>query len=93
MVELAGDFPIGSYTRSQVNSLRGTLLSSGLATASVRRQLSTLSALVNYVSKELGLDSNPTYSGVIIHEIKVDAEIQKRPSVPLDFITAIQQRC
>ena len=93
MVELAGDLPIGSYTRSQVNSLRGKLLSSGLATASVRRQLSTLSALVNYVSKELGLDSNPTYSGVIIHEIKVDAEIQKRPSVPLDVITAIQQRC
>ena len=93
MIDLAGDLPIGSYTRSQVNSLRDKLQSSGLATASVRRQLSTLSALVNYVSKELGLDPNPAFSGVIIHEVEVDAEIQKRPSVPLDVIRAVQQRC
>ena len=93
MIGLAGDLPIGSYTRSQVNSLRDKLQSSGLATASVRRQLSTLSALVNYVSKELGLDPNPAFSGVIIHEVEVDAEIQKRPSVPLDVIKAVQQRC
>ena len=62
MIGLAGDLPIGSYTRSQVNSLRDKLLSSGLATASIRRQLSALSALVNYVSKELGLDPNPAFS-------------------------------
>ena len=93
MIGLAGDLPIGSYTRSQVNNLRDKLQSSGLATASIRRQLSTLSALVNYVSKELGLDPNPAFSGVIIHEVEVDAEIQKRPSVPLDVIKAVQQRC
>ena len=93
MIGLAGDLPIGSYTRSQVNSLRDKLQSSGHATASIRRQLSTLSALVNYVSKELGLDPNPAFSGVIIHEVEVDAEIQKRPSVPIDFIKAVQQRC
>ena len=93
MIGLAGDLPIGSYTRSQVNSLRDKLQSSGLATASIRRQLSTLSALVNYVSKELGLDPNPAFSGVIIHEVEVDAESQKRPSVPLDVIKAVQQRC
>ena len=93
MIGLAGDLPIGSYTRSQVNSLRDKLQSSGLATASIRRQLSTLSALVNYVSKELGLDPNPAFSGVIIHEVEVDAESQKRPSVPLDVIRAVQQRC
>ena len=76
MIGLAGDLPIGSYTRSQVNSLRDKLQSSGLATASIRRQLSTLSALVNYVSKELGLDPYPAFSGVIIHEVEVDAESQ-----------------
>ena len=92
-VEVGGDLPIGSYTRSQVNSLRDQLQSSGLATASVRPQLSTLSALVNYVSKELGLDPNPAFSGVIIHEVEVDAESQKRPSVPIGFIKAVQQRC
>ena len=37
MIGLAGDLPIGSYTRSQVNSLRDKLQSSGLATASVCR--------------------------------------------------------
>jgi len=93
MVEVGGDLPISSYTRSQVNGLRDKLLSSGLAAASVRRQLSTLSALVNYVSKELGLDPNPAFSGVIIHEVEADAESQKRPSVPLDVINAVQQRC
>ena len=93
MVEVGGDLPIGSYTRIQVNSLRDKLLSSGLATASVRRQLSTLSALVNYVSKELGLDPNPAFSGVIINEVEVDADIQKRPSVPTDVIKRVQRRC
>ena len=93
MIGLAGDLPIGSYTRSQVNGLRDKLQSSGLATASIRRQLSTLSALVNHVSKELGLDPNPAFSGVIIHEVEVDAGIQKRPSVPLDVIKVVQQRC
>ena len=93
MVEVGGDLPISSYTRSQVNSLRDKLQSSGLATASIRRQLSTLLALVNYVSKELGLDPNPAFSGVIINEVDVDADIQKRPSAPLDVINAVQQRC
>ena len=93
MVEVGGDLPIGTYTRIQVNSLRDKLLSSGLAVASVRRQLSTLSALVNYVSKELGLDPNPAFSGVIIHEVEVDGDIQKRPSVPLDVIKGVQRRC
>ena len=93
MVEVGEDLPISSYTRSQVNSLRDKLQSSGLATASIRRQLSTLLALVNYVSKELGLDPNPAFSGVIINEVDVDADIQKRPSVPLDVINAVQQRC
>ena len=93
MVELAEDLPIGSYTRSHLNSLRDKLLSSGLVTASVRRQLSTLSALVNYVSKEMGFDPNPAFSGVIINEVEVNADSQKRPSVPIDVIKAVQQRC
>ena len=93
MIDLAGDLPIGSYTRSQVNRLRDQLQSSGLATASVRRQLSTLSALVNYVSKEMGFDPNPAFSGVIINEVEVNADSQKRPSVPIDVIKAVQQRC
>ena len=93
MVEVGGDLPISSYTRSQVNSLRDKLQSSGLATASIRRQLSTLSALVNYVSKELGLEPNPAFSGVIIHEVEVDGDTHKRPSVPTEVIAAVQQRC
>ena len=93
MVEVGGDLPISSYTRSQVNSLRDKLQSSGLATASIRRQLSTLSALVNYVSKELGLEPNPAFSGVIIHDVEVDGDTHKRPSVPTEVIAAVQQRC
>lgn len=92
-VEMTGDLPIGSSTRSQVNSLRDELQSSGLAAASIRRQLSTLSALINYVSKELGLDPNPAFSGVIIHDAEADTHIQKRPSVPLNVIKAVQKRC
>ena len=91
LVEMTGDLPICSYTRSQVNSLRDKLQSSGLAAASIRRQLSTLSALINYVSKELGLDPNPAFSGVIIHELYT--HIQKRPSVPLGVIKTVQERC
>ena len=93
MIGIAGDLPIGSYTRSQVNGLRDKLLSSGLAAASVRRQLSTLSALVNYVSKEMGLDPNPAFSGVIINEVDVDADSQKRPSVPIGVIKGVHRRC
>ena len=93
MVEVGEDLPISSYTRSQVNSLRDKLQSSGLATASIRRQLSTLSALVNYVSKELGLEPNPAFSGVIIHDVEVDGDTHKRPSVPTEVIAAVQRRC
>ena len=93
LIDEVGDLPISSYARVQVNALRDRLQSSGLATASIRRQLSTLSALVNYVSKELGLDPNPAFSGVIIHEVEVDGDTHKRPSVPTDVIAAVQQRC
>ena len=93
LIDEVGDLPISSYVRVQLNALRDRLKSSGLATASIRRQLSTLSALVNYVSKELGLEPNPAFSGVIIHEVEVDGDTHKRPSVPTDVIAAVQQRC
>jgi len=93
LIDEVGDLPISSYARVQVNALRDRLKSSGLATASIRRQLSTLSALVNYVSKELGLEPNPALSGVIIYEVEVDSDTHKRPSVPSDVIAAVQKRC
>ncbi len=93
LIDEVGDLPISSYARVQINALRDRLQSSGLATASIRRQLSTLSALVNYVNKDLGLEPNPAFSGVIIHEVEVDGDTHKRPSVPTEVISAVQQRC
>ena len=45
------------------------------------------------MSKELGLEPNPAFSGVIIHEVEVDGDTHKRPSVPTEVIAAVQQRC
>lgn len=93
LVQQTSDLPIGAYKRAQVNKLRDHLQASGLAPASVRRQLTTLSALVNFASKELGLEPNAAFSGVIIAEAQTDGDTQKRRSIPLETIRAVQHKC
>ena len=75
LVEIAGDKAIDAYVRANANALRNYLRGRGLSAESIKRNLSNLRAVMNFVSKELGLEPSPVFSGVYLGD---DVETIKR---------------
>ena len=68
LLEVAEDKPIDAYVRSDANALREHLRGRGLAAESIGRNLTSIRAIVNFVSKEEGLQPPLTFSGVYLGE-------------------------
>jgi integrase len=90
VIAVAGDKPIDRYTRQDANQLRDQLLSKGLTNSSVKRQISTLSALVNFVVREEGLSDISVFSGLYLGD--ADAEPKRQP-IPLSALKSVQEIC
>jgi integrase len=67
-MEVAGDKPIDLYSRSDANAFREYLKARGLSQESISRNLTSVRAIINFVSKEGGLQPNPAFSGVYLGE-------------------------
>jgi integrase len=91
LIECSGDKAIDAITRADVNDFRDSLIARGLASASVKRNLSTLRALVWFASRELGLQPNPSFASV--HLPKLDSDRPERIPIPLATIRNIQNEC
>ena len=63
LIETVGDKPINLYSRQDANCVRDTLFERGLSKASVKRMFGTIRALVNFVTRELGLSDVTSFSG------------------------------
>jgi len=90
LIEVTTDKPIDAYVRADANALRDHLRGRGLSSESIKRNLSNLRAIMNFVSKELGLEPNLAFSGVYLGE---DVATIKRKPVATKDIRALQLLC
>jgi len=68
LLEVSTDKPIDAYVRADANALREYLRGRGLSSESIGRNLTSIRAIVNFVSKEEGLQPPMAFSGVYLGE-------------------------
>ena len=68
LLEVSTDKPIDTYVRADANALREYLRGRGLSSESIGRNLTSIRAIVNFVSKEEGLQPSLAFSGVYLGE-------------------------
>jgi integrase len=81
-IRLAGDRDVVSYTRDDAKLFVDALLSLGNKTASIRRRINCISAVLNYVYAELDVDKRNPFSRLFIKGEGQDA--YKRGTFTLD---------
>lgn len=91
-IDMHGDRPIDAYTRREANSFRDALFERGLAKPSVQRVLSVLRAIMNFATREHGLDEIRSFSGLYLGEDQ-PSQPQKRNPIPTKDIRAVQRTC
>ena len=81
-IRLAGDRDVVSYTRDDAKMLVGVLLSQGNRTATIRRRINCISAILNYAYAELDVDKRNPFSRLFIEGEGQDTH--KRGTFTLD---------
>jgi integrase len=84
---VGGDLPLEAITRQHATEFRDKLLKSGLKTASVRRCLNTIVAVINAALAEHGLDGKNYFAGLKITNEEKDAT--ERPPFTIDELQQI----
>jgi integrase len=92
MIALAGDKPIDTYSRDEANGLRDDMRHKGLANSSIKRSFNVIRAVVNFVSREKGLDEIRTFSSIYFGE-DVEAGSTKRATFSPEDLSNIQSQC
>jgi integrase len=92
LVSAAGDKPIDTYTRQDVNIVRDNLFDRGLNRSSVKRMFGTIRALLNFVTKELGLQDISAFSGIYLGEEDQQTDAKRQP-IPISDIRFVQRQC
>ena len=90
VIELAGDKPLGSYSRADALKLRDWLVCKGLTGSSVTRNFSYVKAVFNFAAAEYALEVKNPFVGVY-HDRKNG--VVKREAVPDGVIVKIQTEC
>ena len=67
-MEVTDDKPIDAYQRADANAFREYLRSRGLSSERIARTISNIRAIINFVSKEEGLEPSQAFSGVYLGE-------------------------
>ena len=90
LMESIGDVDLSSIKPVNAGQFRDHLIARGLASTSIRRVLSSVKAIYNLASKELGITNPNPFSGIFIPE---DNAASERLPVPLNSIRLIQSEC
>ena len=72
-ISLAGDSDVGNYTREDAKLFLHHLQLKGNKTATIRRRINSLSAILNYACAELNLDKRNSFTRSIIRHEGPDA--------------------
>lgn len=92
LVGLHGDKPIDTYSRSEANQLRDAFVEKGLGKASIQRSLNVIRAILNFTTRELGIDEVRAFSGIYLGDDPA-IEPKKRLPIPVNTILDIQNAC
>jgi integrase len=76
----------------EANLVRDTFFERGLGRSSIQRQVNSIRAIINFLSKELSLADIGTFSGIYLGE-NDQLETSKRQPIPLTYIQSVQQTC
>ena len=92
LIDLVGDKPIDTYERTDANLLRDSFFERDLSRGTVSRVFSTIRAIINFTTRELGLADVTTFSGVYLGYDK-NGSGSNRPTIPLTSISSVQDHC
>ena len=90
VIELCGNKPLTSYTRSDALTLRDWLVDRGLTGSSVTRNFSYVKAIINFALSEFALDARNPFIGVY-HDRT--AGVSTRKPIPVADIFKVQGKC
>jgi integrase len=90
VVSLSGDKAISAYNRSDALKFRDALVSRGSSQATVKRNLSNVRAIWNYIAREHGIESVNPFANMNYGNAKAPV---KRMPIPLEDIHKVQKLC
>lgn len=90
LIGIAGNKPLGDYTRVDALKFREWLIDRGLTGSSVTRNFSYLKAVFNFAVSEYALDVRNPFIGVY-HDRQ--AGVIKRQPIPIEHIKQVQTHC
>ena len=83
LIESIGDVDLSSIKTVNAGRFRDHLIAKGLASTSIRRVLSSVKAIYNLASKELGIANPNPFSGIFIPEDNAPGERLPVPHITL----------
>lgn len=90
VIDVCGNKPLTSYTKSDANAFRGSLLAKKLAGSSITRVFGTVRSIINFAASEIGIMLNSPFAGVYYDR---SAGVEDRQSIPNEAILKVQTQC
>ena len=90
VVSLSGDKAISAYNRSDALKFRDALISRGSSQATVKRNLSNVRAIWNYIAREHGIETVNPFANMNYRNAKAPV---KRMPIPIEDIYMVQKLC
>jgi integrase len=90
VIDACGDKPLDTYTKSDSNAFRDSLIKRGLAGSSMTRVFASVRAIVNFAASEQGLMINNPFSGVYYDR---EAGVSDRLPIPPEHLVRVQAKC
>jgi site-specific recombinase XerC len=90
VISLSGDKAISAYNRSDALKFRDALVSRGSSQATVKRNLSNVRAIWNYIAREHGIESVNPFANMNYGNAKAPV---KRMPIPVEDIHKVQKLC
>ena len=90
VVSLSGDKAISAYNRSDARKFRDALVSRGSSQATVKRNLSNVRAIWNYIAREHGIEAVNPFANMNYGNAKAPV---KRMPIPIEDIHKVQKLC
>ena len=90
VISLSGDKTISAYNRSDALKFRDALVSRGSSQATVKRNLSNVRAIWNYIAREHGIETVNPFANMNYGNAKASV---KRLPIPIEDIHKVQKLC
>ena len=90
VISLSGDKAISAYNRSDALKFRDALVSRGSSQATVKRNLSNVRAIWNYIAREHGIETVNPFANMNYGNAKASV---KRLPIPIEDIHKVQKLC